>query len=99
MRLFTINSERLPMVWFLLGLLINTAGLYLGFEYSLAFGFMIVGLLSCAFGLVLFVLQRMEPPTRSAATRLSPEFVSVGSTDKDMATQNVENEQATERSA
>jgi len=99
MRLFTINSERLPMAWFLIGLLFNATGLYLGFEYSLAFGCMIVGSLCCAFGLALFVLQLMEPPRRSAATRLSPNFISAGSTAVLPATPNVENEQATERSA
>jgi hypothetical protein len=43
MRLITTIFERLPMVWFLLGLLFNAAGLYLGFEYTLAFVYMIVG--------------------------------------------------------
>ncbi len=42
MGLFTTIFERHPMVWFLLGLLFNSAGLYLGFEYSLAFAYMIV---------------------------------------------------------
>ena len=41
MRLFTIIFERLPMVWFLLGLLFNATGLYLGFENSLVFGYII----------------------------------------------------------
>ena len=99
MRLFTTNFERLPMLWFLSGLLFNAAGLYLGFEYSLAFGFMIVGFLCCAFGLVIFVLQLQERPRKSAATRLSPKFISAGSTVIKPAMPNVENEQATERSA
>ena len=41
MQLTTIIFERIPIVWILLGLLFNAAGLYLGFEYSLAFGYMI----------------------------------------------------------
>jgi len=71
MRLFKTNPERLPMVWFLLGLLFNAAGLFLGYEFSVAFGYIIVGLLCCAFGIVLFVLQLMEPRKKSAKTRLS----------------------------
>ena len=99
MRLFTIIFERLPIVWFLLGLLFNAAGLYVGFEYSLAFGYMIVGWFCCAYGLVLFVTRLLERPTTSAATRLSPKFISAGSTVMMPAIPNVENEQATERSA
>ncbi len=98
MRLFTNIFERLPMVWFLVGLLFNAAGLYLGFEYSLAFGYMIVGWFCCAYGLALFVLRLRERPRTSAATRLSPNFISAGSTVMMPAMPNVENEQATEQS-
>ncbi len=98
MRLFTIIFERLPMVWILLGLLFNAAGLYLGFEYSLAFGYMIVGWFCCAYGLALFVFRLQERPRTTAATRLSPNFVSAGSTVVMPAMPNVENEQATEQS-
>ena len=98
MRLFTNIFERLPMVWFLVGLLFNAAGLYLGFEYSLAFGYMIVGWFCCAYGLALFVLRLRERPRTSAATRLSPNFISAGSTVIMPAMPNVENEQATEQS-
>lgn len=92
MQLFKLNSERLPMVWFLLGLLFNAAGLFLGFEFSVAFGYMIVGWLCCAFGLVLFVLLLMEPKKKSAATRLSPGFISTGATVAMPAMSNPENE-------
>ncbi len=97
MRLFTIIFERLPVVWILLGLLFNAAGLYLGFEYSLAFGYMIVGWFCCAYGLALFALRFLERPTKSAATRLSPNFISAGATAITPAMPNVENEQPTER--
>ena len=96
MQLFKTNPERLPMVWFLLGLLFNAAGLFLGFEFSVAFGYMIVGWLCCAFGIVLFVLQLMEPKKKSAQTRLSSGFISVGATDAMPAISKVENEQAPE---
>ena len=98
MRLFTMIFERLPMVWFLLGLLFNAGGLYLGFEYSLAFGYMIVGWFCCAYGLVLFVTRLLERTTTSATTRLSPDFISVGSAGIKPAMPNVENEQATKQS-
>ena len=98
MRLFTIVFERLPMVWFLLGLLFNTVGLYLGFEYSLAFVYMIVGWFCCAYGLALFAFRLMERPKTSAATHLSPNFMSAGSTAIMPAMPNAENEQTTEQS-
>jgi hypothetical protein len=98
MRLFTTVFERLPMVWFLLGLLFNATGLYLGFEYSLAFGYMIVGWFCCAYGLALFVFRLQERPRTTAATRLSPNFVSAGSTVVMPATLNVEDKQTTEQS-
>lgn len=81
MRLFTTVFERLPMVWFLLGLLFNAAGLYLGFEYSLAFAYMIIGWFCCGYGIALFVFRLQERPrSAAAATRLSPNFVSAGAT-------------------
>jgi len=80
MRLFTVNAERLPMVLVLSGLLLFAAGLYVGFDNSLAFGSMIVGLFDCAFGLILFVLHLQERPRNSVATRLSSKFISAGST-------------------
>ncbi len=98
MQLFTTVFERLPMVWFLLGLLFNAAGLYLGFEFSLAFAYMIVGWFCCAYGLALFVFRLQERPRTTAATRLSPNFVSAGSTVVMPAMPNVENEQATKQS-
>ena len=97
MRLFTINSERLPMVCFLAGLLFNAAGLYVGLEHSLAIGGMIFGWLCCAFGVVLFVLQILERPAKSEATRLSSKFISVGPTASMPAVPIVENQHAAAR--
>jgi len=98
MRLFTIVFERLPVVWILLGLLFNAGGLFLGFEYSLAFGYMIVGWMCCAYGLSIMVLRRMERPRKSEGSNLSRNFISVGSTALMPAIPKVQNEQATERS-
>jgi prepilin signal peptidase PulO-like enzyme (type II secretory pathway) len=80
MQSLTILFERLPMVWFLLGLLFNATGLYVGFDNSLSFAYMIVGWFCCAYGLALFVLRLRERPRTQAATRLSPNFVSAGET-------------------
>jgi hypothetical protein len=68
------------MVWFLLGVLFNAAGLYLGFEYRLAFVYMIVGGFCCAYGVALFAFLLRERPRTTAATRLSPNFISSGAT-------------------
>lgn len=80
MRLFNIVFERLPMVWVLLGLLFNTLGLYVGFGNGLSFFFFAIGLFCFAYGVTVFVLQRIQTPTKSAANRLSPKFISAGST-------------------
>lgn len=71
--------ERLPIVWFLVGLLFNATGLYLGFEYSVSFLWMIVGWFCCAYGAALFVFHLRERPRAAEKTRLSPKFVSAGS--------------------
>ena len=81
MRLFTIIFERIPMVWFLLGLLFISVGLYLGYQSSLTFLYLVVGLFCCAYGVALFVFRLQARPQASAATRLSPHFISAGSDD------------------
>lgn len=80
MKLFTIVFERLPMVWVLLGLLFNALGLYLGFENSFSFLYLVVGWFCCAYGAALFVLQFRERPKDTKATRLSRNFIAVGDT-------------------
>ena len=97
MNLFSTIFERLPMVWFLLGLLFNAAGLYLGFEYSLAFGYMLVGWFCCAYGLALFVFRFQARPRSSAATRLSPDFVQAGASVMMPRSSENENTSATEQ--
>ena len=80
MKLFNIIFERLPMVWFLLGLLFNALALYVGFENQLSFVYWAVGWACCVYGLALYFLQHRERPRQSAKTRLSPNFISVGTT-------------------
>ncbi len=68
--------ERVPMVWILLGLLFNATGLYLGFEYSLSFWYLIIGWFCCAYGVAIFVFRLGMRPKGAADTRLSPAFIS-----------------------
>ena len=98
MQLFTIVFERIPMVWVLLGLLFNALGLYVGFDNSLSFVYMIVGWACCAFGLAIVVLRLLERPKTASAARLSPNFISVGSTDMMAAMPNNEGEPVKEPS-
>jgi len=72
--------ERVPLVWVLLGLLFNASGLFLGFEFTLSFVYMMVGWFCCALGVALFVFRLRERPRGSASTRLSPKFISEGMT-------------------
>lgn len=80
MQLFNIIFERLPMVWFLLGLLFNALALYVGFESKMSFVYWAVGWACCVYGLALYFLQHRERPRQSAKTRLSPNFISAGTT-------------------
>lgn len=78
MRLVTIVFERLPMVWLLLGLLFIATGLYLGFDYTLTFVYLIVGAFCSLYGLLLFIFLRIERPRKTATSTLSPHFISAG---------------------
>ena len=98
MRVFTIVFERLPMVWFLLGLLFIATGLYVGFRNPMVFAYLMVGFFCCAYGLALFVQQLREPPRKSAARLLSPDFISAGATDMMPAMSAVQHGQAKEQS-
>lgn len=97
MQLFNIVFERLPLVWFLLGLLFNALALYLGFEASMFFVYLIVGWGCCIYGLALLVLQRMEKPKQSEKTKLSPNFISAGATTMMPAASGADREPAADR--
>lgn len=73
-----IVFERVPIVWILVGLLFQASGLYLGFDYSLSFLYMIIGAFCFAFGVAMLVLRLREKPKASEKTRLSPQFISAG---------------------
>ena len=52
--------ERAPMVWLLLGLLIISGGLYLGFDNALSFVYLFVGGFCSVYGVVLFIFLMMR---------------------------------------
>jgi uncharacterized membrane protein HdeD (DUF308 family) len=67
--------ERAPMVWLLLGLLIITGGLYLGFDNSLSFVYMLVGAFCSVYGIILFIFLAFEKSRSKSARPLSPKFI------------------------
>ncbi len=80
MRLTSDIFERLPQAWVLVGLLIITSGLYLGFEYSIVFVYLGIGMISLVYGLALSILLRLEGPRKSNPRPLSKDFISAGAT-------------------
>ena len=49
--------ERIPQFYFLVGLLFMANGLYLGFEFVLAFYYIGFGLISCCYGVGIFMMR------------------------------------------
>jgi hypothetical protein len=80
MKLISDIFERLPQVWVLVGLLIIATGLYLGFDYSIVFVYLGIGVVCFLYGLVLFALLLLEGPGKSNARPLSRDFISIGET-------------------
>ena len=80
MRLISDIFERLPQVWILLGLLFFATGLYVGFEYSVVFVYLGIGLVCFLYGVLLFFFMLREKPKKTAETALSPNFIQIGAT-------------------
>lgn len=80
MRFKTEFLERAPLLWLLLGLLMFSGGLYLGFDHALTFVYMLVGLFCSLYGPLLYVFKVRERGTRSSARPLSRDFISAGAT-------------------
>jgi len=77
-----LNSElleRAPLVWLLLGLLMISGGLYLGFDHALTIVYMLVGGFCSLYGPLLFIFKRRERP-KSSPRPLSRDFISAGAT-------------------
>ena len=67
--------ERAPMLWLLIGLLIISGGLYLGFDNALSFVYMFIGGFCAVYGIVLFIFLAFEKPRTTPSRPLSPEFI------------------------
>ena len=80
MRLTSESFERLPQVWVLVGLLIITTGIYLGFDYSVVFVYLGIGIVSFVYGVALFVVLLLDGPKKSNLRPLSRDFISAGAT-------------------
>lgn len=68
-------AERAPMLWLLIGLLIISGGLYLGFDNSLSFVYIFVGGFCSVYGIVLFIFLAFEKPRSTSSRPLSPDFI------------------------
>jgi hypothetical protein len=80
MKLTSDIFERLPQAWVLVGLLIISTGVYLGFDYSIVFVYLGIGVLCTVYGLALSVLLLLDGPRKSNARPLSRDFISIGAT-------------------
>jgi len=80
MKLTSEILERHPQAWVLVGLLIISTGIYLGFDHTAVFVYLGIGIVSILFGLALFVFQILDGPKRSKIRPLSRDFISIGAT-------------------
>jgi hypothetical protein len=80
MRLTSDIFERLPQVWVLLGLLIISTGVYVGFDYSVVFVYLAIGIFCFFYGLALFALRLLDGPSKANTRPLSRNFISAGAT-------------------
>ena len=88
--------ERVPILWILVGLLFASSGLYLGFDYSLSFLYILIGGFCFVFGVALMAFRWREQPKSAVDRRLSPNFVSESSSElvRAMSAQAAENNSA-----
>ncbi len=63
--------ERIPQFYFLVGLLLITDGLYLGFDISYSFYYLGLGIASCAYGVGIFILRMKYRKAQRAAQTAS----------------------------
>jgi hypothetical protein len=66
--------ERIPQFYFLLGMLFTANGLYVGFEFSIAFVYVVFGMLCSSFGVGIF-LVRMANRSKPVANAPAPDSV------------------------
>ena len=63
--------ERIPQFYFLLGLLFTANGLYIGFDFSIAFVYFAAGMLCSSYGIAIF-LMRLASRSKPAASATAP---------------------------
>jgi len=63
--------ERVPQFYVLVGLLLITDGLYLGFEISYSLYYLGVGIASCAWGVGIFIMRMKNRQSQPAAQTAS----------------------------
>ena len=59
--------KRVPQFWFLLGLLFIAAGWFLGFEFTVPFGYVAIGIACCFFGIGIFLTRLLYRQNQPAA--------------------------------
>ena len=59
--------KRIPQFWFFLGLLFIAAGWIMGFEFTMAFGYVAIGIASCFFGIGIFMTRLLHRQYQAAA--------------------------------
>jgi multisubunit Na+/H+ antiporter MnhC subunit len=80
MKLTSDIKERHAQAWVLVGLLIISTGVYLGFDYSAVFVYLGIGIICTVYGLALFVFLILDGPRKSNIRPLSRNFISIGAT-------------------
>ena len=73
MRLPKPVYERIPQFYFLVGLLFMANGLYLGFEFVLAFYYIGFGLICCCSGVAIFFTRMQHRQLQPALQAAGPE--------------------------
>lgn len=74
--------ERVPQFYFLVGLLFMANGLYLGFEFVLAFYYIGFGLISCCYGVAIFMM-RLQNRCRESSSQATATTASTSAPLKD----------------
>jgi hypothetical protein len=65
MRLPTPVYERVPQIWFLMGLLFIANGLYIGIDFPFSLACIAVGFICCAFGACIAIVRMKHRRSRS----------------------------------
>ncbi len=61
--------KRMPLFWLVLGLLFIATGWYMGFQFTLTFGYVAIGIACCFFGIGIFLARRAPRQSQPATER------------------------------